>query len=67
VLEVDYAKKVYRKLTIDNTVFRLTDLPYHVKAVSTPTARRHITILAWTSAPIARTIHVDDVKMGRVP
>jgi hypothetical protein len=63
VLEVDYAKKVYRKLTIDKTVFPLTDLPYDVTA-RTAAPRRHLTILVWTSAPIARTIHVDDARMG---
>jgi Big-like domain-containing protein len=64
-LEVDYAKKVYRKLTIDNTVFLLTNLPYDV-GNRTVSPRGHLTILLWTSASTARTAYVDDVKLGKL-
>jgi hypothetical protein len=63
VLEVDYTKKVYRKFTIDNTVFLLTDLPYDVGARTAP-PRMQETILLWTTTPTTRTIYVDDVKKG---
>jgi hypothetical protein len=63
VLEVDYTGKVYRKLTVDNTVFPLTDLPYDAgPRTASPSIQE--TILLWTTAPTSRTIYVDDVKKG---
>jgi hypothetical protein len=62
--EVDYTRKQHRKLTIDNTVFDLTNLPYPVRRLSSARGR-HIAVLLWTTAPVARVVHVDDVRVAR--
>jgi hypothetical protein len=63
--EVDYARKQYRKLTVNGTVFDLINLPYPVKPLSTSPGR-HIAILLWTTKAVAKTLHVDDVRMGKL-